>query len=211
MSTKTTDNNHNGNIAVLTRKNCCQAFFVYAGARGRMEGMGPMEFLQKGGISDRNIVFIRDPNVNFFHEGVSEEAPNLDAVIDWHRDFLAENPHITETYAVGNSFGGWAAMFFGYMLGMTRVWAMAPAGPWGRDLLVDLMADPNGATTYEIYYSGQIDADREFAEALVDTPDVELVQLDEHGHLMVSGLIQNGQLPTLFPPFRDAEGNTTAA
>jgi len=206
VSTDATANNHDGNIACLTRKNCCQVFFVYAGARGMMEGMGPMAFLQKGGISDRNIVFVRDPNVNFFHDGVSAELPDLDSVLDWHRTYLAENPHITEVYAVGNSFGGWATMFFGYMLAMTKVWAMAPAGPWGRDLLVDLMDDSNDTTAYDIYYSKDIEADRAFAEAFTGFPDVNLVQIQEHGHLMINGLIKNGQLPTLFPPFRAAEG-----
>ncbi|SMY09264.1 hypothetical protein [Flavimaricola marinus] len=197
---------HNGNIACLTRKNCCQLFFVYGGAHGRMEGMGPMAFLQKSGIADRNIVFVRDPKAKFYHEGVSDELPDLDSVLDWHAQYIEDNPHITEVYTVGNSFGGWASMFFGYMLGVDKVWALAPAGPWGRDLLIDLMKDGNGHTEYDVYYSRDVEEDKIFAESFVGYPNLSLTHIDEHGHMMITGLINTGQLPTMFPPFKAAEG-----
>lgn len=202
MSTKNTD----GNISVLTRQNCAQVFFVYGGKQGMIEGMGPMTFLQRSGLADRNIVFIRDPRANFFESGVSADIPDCEAVLDWHSGYLAENPHITDVYTVGNSFGGWGALFFGYMLAVDKVWAMAPAGAWGRDLLVDLMADSNGKTVYDIYYSHQLELDKIFAESLQHTPGVSLVHVKEHGHLMMSGLMRTGVLPTLFPPFKASAG-----
>lgn len=200
MSTK----NHDGNIAVLTRQTCCQVFFVYAGAEGMVEGMGPMTFLQKSGLSDRNIVFVRDPKANFFESGVSAELPDCDSVLDWHSQFLAENPHITEVYAVGNSFGGWSALFFGYMLAADKVWAMAPAGEWGGNLLVDLMKDSNGKTDYDIHYSVKVEKDKAFAEALRGYPGVTLFTIDDFGHFVMTGLLRTGVLPTLFPKFKAA-------
>lgn len=195
-------NNHGGNIACLARPNCSQLFFVYAGGLGMVEGMGPMAFLQQSGISDRNVAFVRDPNTHYFSKGVSEELPDLDAVLDWHQSHLDANPHIDEVYCVGNSFGGWSALFFGYMLGVKKVWALAPAGTWGLKLLLDMMDEPNGVTEYDIFYSNEEDRDRRFAEALKDYPGVTLHLRDDHGHMMIRGLMQSGELPTLFPPLK---------
>lgn len=205
MSEKTVpQSNHGGNIACLTRENCSQLFFVYAGAQGMVEGMGPMTFLQKSGISDRNVAFVRDPNAAFFDKGVSAELPDLDAVIDWHHAHIAANPQVTEIYCVGNSFGGWAALFFGYMLAAKKVWALGPGGDWGRQLLMDLMDDSNGVTEYDIIYSRKEPEDKLFAESLQGYPGVRLIHLEEHGHLIITGLLQNGELPKLFPPFQAA-------
>ena len=195
---------HDGNIACLTRKNCAQLFFVYAGMHGMIEGMGPMTFLQKSGISDRNIAFVRDPHACFFDKGVSDAIPTLDALIDWHHGHIAANPHVTEVYCVGNSFGGWAALLFGYILAVKKVWALAPGGEWGRKLLVDLMDDANGVTEYDLHYSHQEPEDQRFAESLRNYPGIRLIRQEAHGHLMISGLLQSGALAQLFPPFRPA-------
>lgn len=203
--TQTSRSNHGGNIACLTRANCCQMFFVYAGGLGMIEGMGPMTFLQQSGLADRNVAFVRDPETCFFENGVSDELPDLDSVLDWHGRHLADNPHVTEVYCLGNSFGGWSALFFGYMLAVKKVWALAPAGAWGCDLLVDLMKDANGVTDYDIYYSNNEAKDLKFARALEHTPGVNLIRKDEHGHMMIRGLLQSGELPRLLPPFRPAD------
>lgn len=195
---------HDGNIACLSRPNCSQLFFVYAGKQGMVEGMGPTTFLQKCGITDRNIVFVRDPHQCFFEKGVSAEIPTVDALLDWHQDYIAENSHVTEVYSIGNSFGGWASLFFGYMLGLKKTWALAPGGPWGRRLLVDLMLESNGITEYDIYYSRKLPMDQLFAESLEGYDGVNLVHKEEYGHDMISGLLNNNELPDLFPPFKPA-------
>ena len=190
---------HGGNIACLTRKRCSQLFFVYSGMKGAMEGLSPMTFLQRSGISDRNVACLRDPNGCLYEKGISDEIPSLEAVLNWHEAHIAANPHVTEIYAVGNSHGGWAALFFGYMLGFKKVWALAPGGPRGRDLLTNLMDRENGVTEYDILYSREIEADRDFAESLAGYPGVNLIRHEGHGHLMINGLIQDGLLAGLFP------------
>lgn len=197
-------NDHGGNIACLTRDNCSQLFFVYAGGLGMVEGMGPMAFLQQSGISDRNVAFVRDPNTHYFSKGVSDELPDLDAVLDWHQSHLDANPHIDEVYCVGNSFGGWSALFFGYMLGVKKVWALAPAGTWGLKLLLDMMDDSNGVTEYDIFYSEEEERDKRFAQALKEYPGVQLHERNNHGHMMIRGMMQSGELPNLFPPLKGA-------
>ncbi len=195
---------HGGNIAVLNRPRCGQLFFVYAGGLGMIEGMGPMAFLQKSGISDRNVAFVRDPETYYFEHGVSQELPSLDAVLDWHFQHIKANPHVREVYCIGNSFGGWSALFFGYMLAAKKVWALAPAGTWGRDLLRDLMAEPNGVTEYELFYSNQEPKDVKFAETLRHVPGLTLHRRDAFGHMMIRGLLQSGELMRLLPPFLPA-------
>lgn len=197
-------NDHGGNIAVLSRENCSQLFFVYAGGLGMVEGMGPMAFLQQSGISDRNVAFVRDPNTHYFSKGVSDDLPDLDAVLDWHQQHIDANPHIDEVYCIGNSFGGWSAMFFGYMLGVKKVWALAPAGTWGLKLLLDLMDDPNGVTEFELFYSENEPRDKRFAEALSGYPGVNLHKRNDYGHMMIRGMMQAGELPQLFPPVQAA-------
>ena len=88
------------------------------------------------------------------------------------------------------------------MLAAKKVWALAPAGTWGRKLLVHLMAEHNGVTDYEIYYSNEEPKDVRFAEALQDHPGVKTFRKDEHGHMMIRGLLQTGELPKMFPPHK---------
>jgi hypothetical protein len=196
---------HDGNIAVLNRENCAQLFFVYAGGMGVYEGMGPMQFVQKSGIANRNLVFIRDPKLMYFDEGVSEEIPTMDAMLDWQQSHIASLPHVREVYCLGNSFGGWAALFFGYMLGVKKVWSLAPAGGWGRKILMDLMEEDNGVTDYEIYYSQQVAKDKRFAESLAGYPRVKLVHREEHGHQQINGLLSTGEFQAMMPEFRGVE------
>lgn len=197
-----TTGDHGGNISCLIREKCSQVFFVYAGGLGMIDGMGPTTFLQKSGLSRRNVAFLRDPSVRYFEEGVSETINDLEGVLDWHQDFLDENPHITDVYCVGNSFGGWAAMFFGYMLGVKKVFAFAPAGHWGRDMLADLMQESNGVTEYEIHYPDDVVDDKRFAETFAGYPDTTLVVNNNYDHLLMRGLLMDNLLPDILPPFK---------
>jgi hypothetical protein len=200
-----TTGKHGGNISCLIREKCSQVFFVYAGGLGMIDGMGPTTFLQKSGLSNRNVAFLRDPKVKYFDEGISDEIVDLEGVIDWHAKFLAENPHITDVYCVGNSFGGWAALFFGYILAVKKVFAFAPAGHWGRDMLADLMKDSNGVTEYEIMYSTEIADDKRFAETYDGYPNVKLFVNNKYDHLLMRGLLLDNALPGILPPFKAAE------
>lgn len=210
-----------GNIVTLQRQECSQLFFVYAGAKGFMEGLDPMAFMRHTGLMKRNVVLVRDVEsvltpqgiqVSYFENGISPDLPNLEAVLDWQSAYVKSLPHVSEVYTIGNSFGGWSAMFFGYMLAVTRVFALAPAGVWGRDLLRDLMVDHNGVTQYDIYYSRDIAKDKDFAEAFDGYPNTQLIVRDEHGHQMLNGLLNSGELIDIVPEYRRAaEGSRASA
>lgn len=192
-----------GNIVSLSRPNCSQLFFVYAGGLGQVEGMNQMTFLQRSGLLRRNVTFIRDPETKFFDNGVSPDLPDIEAVLDWHIAYAKSLSHVDEVYCLGNSFGGWSAMFFGYMLAVKKVFSLAPAGEWGREMLHALMRDSNGVTEYDIYYANSVERDRIFAETFGDCDKVRLVER-EHGHLMLRGLLNTGELQEILPPFKEA-------
>lgn len=194
-----------GNIVNLVRPNCSQLFFVYAGAMGQVEGMNQMTFLQRSGLLRRNVTFVRDQDSRFFENGVSADLPDVDAVLDWHRDYVDSLDHVTEVYSLGNSFGGWAALFFGYMLAVKKVLALSPAGPTGLPLLAELMKTDNGVTDYDIFYSRDIETDKVFAETFDGYARVNLVTREEHGHLMMRGLLNTGELQEILPEFAEAE------
>lgn len=203
-----------GNIVNLQRPDCSQLFFIYAGAAGRMEGLDPMAFLRRTGLMQRNVTLVRDTesvvtpegiHVSYYENGVSPDLPDLDSLIDWHKAYIESMPHVTEVYTLGNSFGGWSAMFFGYMLAVTKVFALAPAGPWGCDLLKDLMVDSNGVTDYDLYYSREQEADRIFAETFEGYPQTRLITRDEHGHQMLKGLLNSGELVEILPEYRGVD------
>lgn len=193
-----------GNIVTLVRPNCAQLFFVYAGGLGQVEGMNQMTFLQRSGLLRRNVTFLRDPETKFYNEGVSSEIDDLEGVLDWHEAYIESLPHVSEVYCLGNSFGGWSAMFFGYMLGVRKVFALAPAGRWGLNMLHELMLDSNEVTEYEIFYSPDVEDDKGFAETFADCDNTKLLQRD-HGHLMLRGLLNTGELLEILPEFKAAE------
>lgn len=203
-----------GNIVNLQRPDCSQLFIVYAAALSRVmqEGMNQMTFLRRSGLMGRNVTFIRDPStqiasggsvdVSYYENGLSPDLPDLDTVLDWQKAYIESLPHVTEVYAIGNSFGGWSAMFFGYMLAVNKVFALAPAGPWGRLLLKDLLLDRNGVTEYDIWYSREVEEDRIFAETFEGYPDTTLITRDEYGHSMMRMLLETGEMAQMIPPFR---------
>lgn len=203
-----------GNIVTLERPDCAQLFIVYAAALSRiMQGMNQMSFLRRSGLLRRNVIFIRDPetvvqgeNVHsgYYEKGISPDLPDLDSVLDWQRAYIDSQSHVTEVYSLGNSFGGWSAMFFGYMLAVDKVYALAPAGLWGKELLRELMRDANGVTEYDIYYSREVEKDRDFAETFAGYPSTTLHTRDEYGHSMMRMMLDSGEIMEMIPPFRAA-------
>lgn len=193
-----------GNIVSLERTNCSQLFFVFAGGLGHVEGMNQMTFLQRTNLLRRNVTFFRDPGTEFYQNGVSPDLPDPEAMMDWMQAHIDSLPHVDEVYCIGNSFGGWSALFFGYMLAVRKVFALAPAGSWGLELLKELMSDDNGVTEYDIYYSREQPKDKVFAESFEGYPRTRLFTRDEHGHQMLRGLLFSGEIHEILPEFREA-------
>ena len=194
---------HDGNIAWLVRPSCRQLFFVYSGAYGTLDGLGATDFLRRSSLGNRNVVLMRDPyQFARFEQGVSSEINSLEALLEWHLEFVESCDHVDEVYCTGNSIGGNSALLFGHKLSAKKVWAFAPADLPTLPVLLGLLNEPNGTTEYEIHYSRQQWFDQAFAEALDGLPGVELIRNEKHGHMMLRGLALDGDLPHIYAPYR---------
>ncbi len=204
-----------GNIVNLQRADCAQLFFVYAAALSQkwVAGMNQITFLRRSGLMGRNVTFIRDPETvvqgrtvqtRIYENGISPDLPDMDAVIDWQKEYAASLPHVKEVYAVGNSFGGWSALLFGYILGMNKVFALAPGGKWGLPLLKGLLAEDNGVTDFDIYYAPEVEDDRVFAETFDGFPRTRLIPCEGYGHNVMRKMLQTDELARLMPEFVSA-------
>ena len=71
-------------------------------------------------------------------------------------------------------------------------------------VLRDLMDEPNGVTEYDVFYSETEARDKRFAEAVGEFSGVTLHQRNDHGHMMIRGMMQTGELTGLFPALKSA-------
>ncbi len=203
----------NENIVSLIRPRCAQLFFVYAGRRG-YAGMPILGLLRDAGIGDRNVTLLRDPSDGNYIDGLGEQLPDLAAVVDWHRGHVDRLAHVQQTYCLGNSSGGVAALLFGHALRVDTVWAFAPR-PSGMENyhfinreLCDLLGEDNGVTNFFIYYSPSNDLDHGVVEELAGCPRVTLIEdgrlQGRAGHMVMMDMARRGELRDVFPPFLPA-------
>ncbi len=191
----------------LSRPDSAQLFFVYPGLRRAMNGKNPL-FLLRAGLGARNLVFLRDPLVRFFEQGIDDNYPTFASVLDWHRGYIDRQPNLSETYTVGNSSGGFSALEMGHHLKVKAVYAFCPRGPGRGPRLRKLLSEWNGVTEYHLYYSSHDQWDTDFSEALARTPHLTLHPSDpRHNdtHKIMSQMAQRGDLRAVFPPPKQAD------
>jgi len=201
------------NLVSLVRKDCRQLFCIFAGRAGKLMRRR-LWFLEQARLADRNLVIFRDPFNADYRHGLGGEIRDFGGLVDWQRDRYRELPHVTETYCIGASMGGLAAMRFGYQLRARTVWAFAPRPyTWhgARRMvgeLADLLSAGNGVTEYRIYYSVRSWIDRRVASVFAGRPGVVCCPQDGDGsrlgHLVQAALVRSGTFHTLFPPFAPA-------
>jgi hypothetical protein len=193
---------------------CRQTFAVYQGQGGRMM-MNPLQFLHEAGLTERNLLIIRDPTRNYYQRGLGPDVPDVRSMISWHQHLLGTLPHAPELYCIGSSAGAYAAILCGHLLKARAVYAFAPPTDL-TDLLeqdkidcpdrtyVDLrplLESSNGVTRYHVYYNESSTADREAAQRLRDCPGVELHAEQGEGHGVIVHLVKMGKLKGLMPEF----------
>lgn len=203
-----------GHTAIRTRTNCRQLFVLFQGQAGRMM-MDPLQFLHETGLTDRNLIVLRDVTRRLYQFGLGPDVPDIPSLIAWQQELIAKMPHVRDVYCVGSSSGAYAAMLCGYLLRAREVYAFAPPTDLTRWLeedkiecqdrtfadLVPLMATSNGVTRYHVYYNESMGTDRESALRVRDCPGVELHPQGGSGHGVVLHLGQTGQLRSLLPAF----------
>ena len=123
---------HYQNIVTSTTEQCCQLFFIFTGVGGQLLLMSPVEFLQKTDLAKRNFVIFKDPRQLGYRQGISAEISDLNALVDWQRQFLLDHPYIREVYCIGVSAGAIPAMISGHRLGVDTVWSFSARSPSAR-------------------------------------------------------------------------------
>jgi hypothetical protein len=197
-------------IMALKRAHCAQMFFIYPGRANRVENF--LNLIQKTGLSNRNLVLIRDFHAANYSQGVSPEIPTLDALLDWHVAHLKSHPRVTEFHMIGNSSGGYGAMLFGYLLGAQKVFVFAPrtaqleTAEAAKASLKELMATGNGVTEYFIHFAPTNKRDTAFARYFEGSPGVVLCPHDKTvpgwwDHALMGGLVENGEMRDFLPPY----------
>ncbi len=204
-----------GNIISLARARCAQLFIIFSGragfmmAGGSIGGVPPIQFLRATGLGSRNVTWIRDPNNDNYLQGVGGSIDSLDALSDWLVEHIESQPQIEEVYCIGNSSGGYGALYFGHMLKANTVWAFSPrtatmeTAKQAEAALLEKLADDNGVTDYRILFARENDGDREFAEIYADSPGVTLDIHDgfEGSHGLLYRLTEQDKIGDYFPPF----------
>lgn len=199
------------------RKNSAQLFYVFQGRELQLM-MDPMTFLAETGLIHANLVMLRDYQRFFYHGGLNRELPDIDAVRERLLACRRQLPHVSQSFCLGSSAGGYAAILFGHYLNVDAVYAFAPQtlidlerlqavarrnDIWRfpethRDLAL-LLAGHNGQTRYKVYYCEDNAIDRRSAERIGGCPGVELYPQPGDAHVVIRELHRAGRLRDLLP------------
>lgn len=203
-------------LIVWERENSSQLCYVFHGMAGALQ-MQPLTVLRETGLIRTNLILLKDYYRFCYHAGLNREITDVDAIIARLRRCREELPQVRQTFCLGTSVGGYAAILFGHYLQVDVVCAFGPAtlinlddlkkyggckDVWRiteqhRDL-ARLLAKHNGRTRYKIFYCDGYGKDRTYAEHLQDLPGVELYPQPGNTHNVVQAMYEIGRLREVF-------------
>jgi hypothetical protein len=137
------------NAVLIRREGCSQLFLVFTGIHARVFGLGPLEFIRKAGLDDRNLVILNDPATSGFLAGCSETIDSFEALLAWQREIVADMPHVRHVHTIGISSGALAAILSASLLGGESSWIFGPRMHSLRQLATTERARGAG-TDYEL-------------------------------------------------------------
>lgn len=190
----------------------------------------PFQFFELTARLECSRIHCRDRHFIFYHDGLDEQHPNVQATADFLRERIREfAPAVT--IALGASSGAYAALVFGHLLGLDHVHALGPvtcllpkyleeharedtelrwhryralwASPnadWNLFDLAQVLAVDNGRTKYYLHYCEGYERDRMASERLKGLPGVTLCPYDCDHHFVVVHMIRENLLQLLFFP-----------
>ena len=204
------------NPTIIREPESTQLFFVYRGARYK-HPTPPARFCQKTNLTSRNVVMFEDPYWAYYQRGISRQVRGVGQLIEHHREIIQSFPRVTELHSLGISMGGYAAILFGYYLGVDSVLAFGPVTkprnsrirsrtarsmPAEHRDLSDLLAEGNGTTTYRIFFSEECRSDRLAARSISHCSGVELNPVRGEDHNVLRLLVQQDRLESILPPVK---------
>lgn len=174
----------------------------------------PLQFISKTRLLDRNLISFRDRFVRFYQEGVGSNVRGLERFLSYQEQERRLMPWVKDTYCIGSSVGGYAAILSGHVNRAKTVWAFAPPAEIPEKVrskdfpppaeywdLAELLKEHNGTTTYNIYYNLSEEKDVAAAHRLKGLPGVKLFPQQGQGHGVVFELLRTGALETMMPDF----------
>jgi len=199
---------HHGSVPLVTMTNteCSNIFFIYTGVQGGMM-MNPLDFLQNSGLSNQNVVLLRDTSQTWFLNGCGDQISSSGELVAWLSGYLEGAVYIKHHYCMGSSMGAFPALVFGHMLKARAVWSFglsrtkvpilnSQGEPWNLETILSRW---NGVTRYYLYFNESSAGDREAASRLEELPGVELCPQSGEGHLVLNYLRSTGKLSDVFP------------
>lgn len=180
--------------------------------------MPPMEFIQRAGILDRNLLLFRDPHNRFYHGKVCEEFPDIETTIAWQRNYLMAQTDIEKVICTGTSAGAYASILFGHYLKVDEVHAFGAVTsvfdshwqdpektmelPTEHQNLALLLENWNEKTKYHIYFAKDFFPDLLQAKNVEGLGGVTLHPLPGHSHSVFDSPEAKAILPDIFSPAR---------
>jgi hypothetical protein len=112
-----------------------QLFCLFTGNAG-MLNVNPLNFIQRTGIGNCNILIFRDPYHACYERGISPDCSTLDGIASWVNAQLA-GPFagVQELFCVGTSSGGLPAIYVAHQCGARAAWSLG--GRIGRPSVVE--------------------------------------------------------------------------
>jgi hypothetical protein len=194
---------------------------AFGGLKGKLD-IPPFEFFSLTGHIPVKRVFVRDLQQVWYHRGLLEDAPSIDATAKLLRSMIAEQ-RVKRLVVVGTSMGGYAALLFGALLGADRVLSFCPqttvdprqlvemgdmrwterlgllldAGelePRWLDLRPPLSPSRPPKTQFDVFFDPTFRLDLLHAERISDIDCVELHPHSGGAHLITRKMRDSGEL-----------------
>jgi hypothetical protein len=189
---------------------------AFAGLRGFLGGFPAFEFRKILGSVNVKSAFLRDHHAAWYHRGVVDIGPDIDAVVARLRELSADAERVV---MIGNSAGGYAALLFGALLDC-ETYAFSPQAfidpqllreaddhRWDEELesllasgrfdrryadLAPALAKSKGS--FHIYYGALEDIDRRHVEHVDGIDGVTIHPIENCYHRVVKHLRDTGWL-----------------
>jgi hypothetical protein len=175
-----------------------QLFFLFQGYRPDLTQDKPT-FIRDSGLVERNFVVLRDRSRRRYQFGISDELPSIPAVVRWQREYAAGLSHVRRLFCLGTSYGAYAALVCGHLLGVETVWAFAPqtflyGSRSGLEDVAKLLSKTNGRTEYRVYYCEASRNDKLHAQRIAHCPGVTLFARGAGGHDVLAAFSADGAI-----------------
>jgi hypothetical protein len=186
--------------------------------------MPPFEFFRLTSDMAVNKLFLRDFAQAWYHRGLRNISHDVPSTAAYLQSQIARL-NVNRTVFVGNSMGGYAAILFGWLVGVDEVHAFAPQtfisrtlrlAYWDRrgraiyrdmrrtpglkgdyfDLKRVLLAEPR-RTVLHLHFAKGHRLDRVHCQRLAGLPNVVLHPYDSESHRLIKQLRDDGRLKSI--------------